>query len=329
MPTTQVSDIIVPEVFNPYVINRTMELSALYQSGIIEQSDEYDRLAQGGGRTVNMPHFNDLSGEDEVDSDTTPSVPGKIGTGQDVAVRQLRRRSWSTNDLAATLSGADPSGAIGDLVAKYWDRRMQAVTVSTLKGVFAAGLKNSHENKIAVEAQGSVTDTTKISGGAVVDTVSKLGDAHEVLRAIVMHSVPYFNLVKQDLIEYIKDSQGNLTIPTYLGKRVIVDDGCPVEDGTDGTSPSKKYTSYLFGGGFLGYGEGAPEHPTETDRDILAGDSVMVTRKHFILHPRGIKWNDANVSGHAPTNAELQDAANWSKVYENKKIKVVSLITNG
>ena len=35
MAKTQISDVIVPEVFNPYVVQRTMELSALYNSGII------------------------------------------------------------------------------------------------------------------------------------------------------------------------------------------------------------------------------------------------------------------------------------------------------
>lgn len=37
MPGTTLQDVIVPELFNPYVINRTMELSALFQCGIINQ----------------------------------------------------------------------------------------------------------------------------------------------------------------------------------------------------------------------------------------------------------------------------------------------------
>ena len=37
--TTKVADVIVPEVFNPYVIERTAELSALVQSGIIETTN--------------------------------------------------------------------------------------------------------------------------------------------------------------------------------------------------------------------------------------------------------------------------------------------------
>jgi hypothetical protein len=35
---TIISDVIVPEVFNPYVIERTAELSAFYQSGIIART---------------------------------------------------------------------------------------------------------------------------------------------------------------------------------------------------------------------------------------------------------------------------------------------------
>lgn len=45
MAGTTLQDVIVPELFNPYVINRTMELSALVQSGIIVNNTEFDALA--------------------------------------------------------------------------------------------------------------------------------------------------------------------------------------------------------------------------------------------------------------------------------------------
>lgn len=46
---TIISDVIVPDVFNPYVVERTAELSAFYQSGIIERSEQLDTLAKAGG----------------------------------------------------------------------------------------------------------------------------------------------------------------------------------------------------------------------------------------------------------------------------------------
>jgi hypothetical protein len=328
MAKTLISNVIVPEVFTPYVVQRTMEKSALFQSGIVQAVPRIDGSLNEGNRTVNMPYWNDLSGDDEVLSDSGALTPAAINAEQDVATQLFRGKAWSANDLAATMSGDDPMGAIGELVASYWARQGQAALISTLTGVFNGTLNGTHVNGIAAEDTSNVTDATKISGEAIVDTVSKLGDAHNQLTGIVMHSVPYFRLVKLDLIQYEKDSQGNLSIPTYLGKRVIVDDGAPVTAGT-GASPSTKYTSYLFGAGAIGYGEGNPEEPTETDRDSLAGDDILVNRKHYVLHPRGVAFQNAAVLGSSPTNAELTDTTNWSKVYEDKAVRMVSLVTNG
>jgi hypothetical protein len=96
---TIISDVIVPEVFNPYVIERTAELSAFYQSGIIARNPELDRLASSGGKLVNMPFWEDLTGNDEVLSDKTALTVGKIEAGQDVAALLTRGRAWSVNDL--------------------------------------------------------------------------------------------------------------------------------------------------------------------------------------------------------------------------------------
>jgi hypothetical protein len=328
---TRIADVIAPEVFNPYVVNRTMELSALFQSGIVGTVQELAGGLNKGNRYFNMPFWNDLTGDDESLEDTAgwALTPDKITSGQDMATQLFRGKAWSATDLAKTMSGDDPMGAIGDLVAAYWARRMQAALISTLKGTFNGPLATTHVNKIAAEATTGVSDTTKVSGAAIVDTMSKLGDAHEVLTGIVMHSVVYFNLVKQGLVEDVRDSTGKVLYKAYLGKRIIIDDGVPVVAGTDATSPSTKYTTYLFGQKAVGYGEGSPEVPTETDRDKLAGEDILVNRKHYTLHPRGVKFTNTTVAGTAPTNAELETVGNWAKVYSDKHIRMVALITNG
>lgn len=328
--TTRIADVIVPEIFNPYVIERTKELSALYQSGIVGEVPELKNGLNKGNRYFNMPFWSDLTGDDESleDSPGWALTPDKITAGQDMATQLFRGKAWSATDLSRTMSGDDPMKAIGNLVAGYWARRRQAALVSTLKGVFGGTLAASHVNDIAVDAEGSVKDTTKISGAAIVDTMSKLGDAHEVLTGIVMHSIPYFNLVKQGLIEDVRDETGRVLYKAYLGKRVIVDDGVPVDDGED-VSPAKKYTTYLFGQAAVGGAEGSPEVPTEVDRDSLAGEDILINRQHFVLHPRGVKFTNASVAKTAPTNAELATIANWEKVYEDKHVRMVSLITNG
>lgn len=327
MAKTLISDVIQPQVFTPYVIQETKTKSALFQSGIVAEVPNLQLGVGQGNRTINMPFWSDLSGNSQVLSDSAALTVNKISASQDVATQLFRGNAWSANDLASTLSGADPMGAIGQLVSSWWRRDFQTTLVALLSGLFASSgaLATSHKNDISIADGNNAAATNKISAGAVVDTVSKLGDAHDALTGIMMHSVPFFTLVKADLIQYVKPSEGDVEIPTFLGKRVIVDDGCPsVAAGTSGY----KYTSYLFGPGAIGYAEGTPENPTETGRDILAGDDILVNRKHFVFHPRGVKFTNTTVAGVSPTNAELSTVGNWSKVYEDKAIRIVALVTN-
>jgi hypothetical protein len=313
--STIISDVIVPEVFNPYVIEKTAELSALYQSGIISTNQELNRLATAGGRLINMPYWEDLTGDDEVLSDTGALTPGKITAEKDVAALLARGRAWSGNDLAKALSGDDPMRAIGDLVASYWARRWQTILINILNGVFASGGTDQGMDTNLADISGLLDSAAVISANTAIDAVYKMGDAYDKLTAFCMHSAVLAKLAKDDLIEYVKPSAGSVDVPTFLGKRVIVDDGCPVNAGV--------YDTYIFGAGAIGLGEGAAPVPTETDRDSLAGEDILINRRHFVLHPRGVRWKDASVAGSTPTNAELATAANWERVYESKNVRIV------
>ncbi|QDI90217.1 coat protein [Salicibibacter halophilus] len=312
MPT-RISDVIVPEVFNDYVIQETAQLSALSQSGIISNNPELDALATSGGRLINMPFWEDLDGDDEVLSDEDPLTPGKITSGRDAAGLLLRGKAWGVNDLAYVLSGDDPAGAIASLVGNYWARRRQKTLISLLKGVFNAE-----------SMQSNVLDSDNgFNAESFIDAVHTLGDAEQRLTAMAVHSNTYASMKKQDLIEFARDSQGNPTIPTYIGRRVIVDDGLPRETDRD---EDTKYTTYIFGQGAIGLGNGRlnPEYATEVDRDSLQGEDYLINRQSFILHPRGVRFTASEVDGEAPTNSELEDPENWRRVYEPKNVRIVA-----
>lgn len=312
MAKTKISDVIVPEVFNPYVVQRTMELSALYNSGIISNNPELDRLASSGGTTINMPYWEDLNGEDEVLSDDGALTPAKIIAGQDIAVLLMRGKAWSANDLAKALSGSDPMAAIGDLVAEYRARRMQATLIKILTGAFAGtDMTNKVKDISALEGE-----LAKISGETFLDALQLMGDAKDKLTGVIMHSATETQLRKNNLIQTELDSN-NKPISLFMEKRVIVDDTCPVASGA--------YTTYLFGQGAIGLGNGAAPVPTETDRDSLAGDDILINRWHNIIHPRGVKWV-GNAAGSSPTNTELATGTNWSRVYEDKAIRMVKFV---
>lgn len=309
---TKIEDVIVPEVFNKYVIERTAELSALYQSGIVSHNPELDALASAGGKLINMPFWSDLTGEDEVLSDSAPLETDKITASQDQAALLMRGKAWKANDLAKALSGDDPMRAIGDLVAAYWARRQQVTLLSTLKGVFGAASTKMDSNSLDISTK--TGNATAFTGETFIDASYKLGDAEEKLTAIAVHSSVYANLRKQNLIEFLLASD-NTKIPTYMGKRVIVDDGMPVANDV--------FTTYIFGEGAIGLGNGVAPVPTETDRNSLAGDDILINRQHFLLHPRGVKFTNKTVSGSSPTNAELALGGNWERVYEPKNIRIV------
>lgn len=152
MAGTTLSDVIVPEIFNPYVIQRTMELSALYQSGIVSNNAEFDRLASEAAPMHNMPFFEDLTGESENVVEGADLTANKITSSKDVSVTIRRAAMWSATDLSAALAGSDPMQAIANLVAGYWARDMQKTLIHILKGVFAAGTMTDHVMNISTQS---------------------------------------------------------------------------------------------------------------------------------------------------------------------------------
>jgi hypothetical protein len=61
---TRIQDVIVPEIFNPYVQALTKERSAIIQSGAMVADADLSNLLSGGGLTFNQPFWQDLSRED-------------------------------------------------------------------------------------------------------------------------------------------------------------------------------------------------------------------------------------------------------------------------
>lgn len=255
-------------------------------------------------------------------------------TGEQVARNVYLNQGYSAADLAGELAGSSPMQQVRNRFGTYWQRQFQRRLVATAQGIFANDAANDSSSmtvSIAAQATADVSASTKYSRQAFVNAAMTLGDRFDSVTAIAVHSVIYGEMVQNDDIEFIPDSKGELTIPTYLGRRVIVDDGMPAVAGT--TDPSAvNYTSLLFGAGAFGYGEGTPNIPVEVYRLPNQGNGAGVEqvweRKTWILHPFGYKFNSASVAGASPTIAELQLAANWTRVVERKNVPLAALITN-
>lgn len=321
--TTRLADVIQPEIFTPYTIQRTMELSELVQSGIIANNSEFDTLAGGPSKLIHMPFWNDLGNdESQVMRDSGDMNVNKITSSEDVARKHARVNAWGANGLSALLAGDDPMAAIGQLVSSYWARDLQRTLLATLSGVF----KSSTMSQKVYDITNRDADAGTVNLNTFLDATQLMGDAKEALTGVMMHSAVETALRKQDLIEDVPQSEQGKPISYFNGKRVIVDDSMFYNTETG------QAEMYIFGQGAIGLGNGS--HPriiqTEVSRNALAysGEEALVNRKIFILHPRGVKWNEGGVTNEFPTNSELDTAARWTRVYEPKAVRIVKFRFN-
>ena len=305
--------IIIPEVFNPYVIKKTEEKSRLRTSGIIGTIPGLDVPA--GGVSVNMPFWHDLGKGSEVLEIGKKLTPSRIKAGKDIAVLHTRGKAWTDSDLATTFTGSDIMGAIASRVAEFWARDDQDILLATLAGIFASPSMNVNLLDISDHAN---VPARSISRNSLIDAISLLGDSGRNLTGIMCHSAVMYDLSKKEILD-AKVNVGNTdTAPefqSYIGRQIIDDDGCPYENGV--------YTTYIFGKGAIGFAGGTPKVPTEVGRCELSGEDTLVNRRHFILHPRGVKFK-GSFDGATPTNEDLAKGENWERVYEPKSVRIVA-----
>jgi hypothetical protein len=334
----RLSDVIVPAIFTPYVQNLTQEKSRLIASGAITRDAILDNNLSGAGITFNEPSFKDLENDAENVSTDDPaqnSSPNKIGTLSEIQVRMSRNNSWSSMDLTADLIAEDPLAAIANRVADYWKRREQAAFIATMKGVFAdnATVTDAYhtQNDMTFNVSGAsfTAGVTNFTAEAFIDGTLTMGDSMESLGMICVHSVVYGRMLKNNLIDFVFDSNNPaaIRVPMFLGREVIVDDGMPFTGGV--------FESWMFGSGSIRNGRGSPRVPTEVFRAPSAGNGsgqdTLFNRVEWCLAPVGYAYIGTAASGgpsNAATTNNLAAATSWRRVFpERKQVKIARLIT--
>lgn len=337
MAVTRLTDLIVPTIFAQDYLKATMVRSEVFKSGIVVNDPLMAKLcAANQGSIFNVPFYKDVANtEANVGSDdpAVAATPQNITTGQDIACKQFRNQSWSTMDLEAAMASSDPMARIKSVVAEYWARQYNFFAINTLVGVLNANVaQNSGDMvvNVATDAVGAPSAAEKMSADLILTAKQTMGDAAKALKILLVHSVVWTNLQKLNLIAFIPNDKADVGFGTYLGYSLVVDDSLPAVAGTNRIT----YTSVLAAPGVLKYGAGAPANPVEVSREALAGNGegqeILTTRNHFAMHPAGVKWTSSSMAGKSPTWAELATAANWNRVYaERKQIGLAFLKTNG
>lgn len=341
MAATQITDVIVPSVFTSYVVQNTMQRTALFTSGVAVRNGEIEAQLSAGADQFTVPHWNDL-GNDEAnivnDNPAVDSTPYKLVTGKQVVRKAFLHNSWSAMSLASELSGDDALPRIQARATAYWDRQIQRRLVASLNGIYADNVANDSGDmvrNIAGTLNSDVTVDTRFNATAVIEAAATLGDAMRDLVAIAMYSDTYKLALKNDLIATVQQSDGSW-IQTFRGLAVIVDDGMPYTpaEGALTGDDAAQYTTVLFGRGAVGFGVTPPRVAagTEIENKPSAGNGggqqILHSRVNLAIHPAGFRWLEGSVAAESPSMAELALAANWSREFERKAIPLAFLRHN-
>ena len=264
-----------------------------------------------------------------------------------------RAKAWTEGDFAEDITGgAGFMDNVAVQVAGYWDEVDQATLLSILKGIFsmtgANNLKfvNGHTYDISINAAEAA-----LVGAATLNTAIQQasGDNKSKFRIVIMHSAVATNLENLKLLAYLKQTDSNgiereLSLGTWNGRIVLIDDSMPTEDiPADGETPAyTKYTTYVLGEGAFDYENIGAQVPYEMSRDpkTNGGQETLYSRQRKCFAPYGISYTKSSQATLSPTNAELENGANWTlvndggagaarKYIDHKAIPIARIISKG
>ena len=231
-----------------------------------------------------------------------------------------RAKAWMERDFSYDITGGqDFMDNVAKQVADYWQDIDQDTLLAILRGVFAMTSTKGAEfvKKHTYEVDGPMEATTLNSA-----TAQACGDHKKKFSMIFMHSVVSTNLENLNLLTALKytDKDGitrDISLYSWNGKLVIVDDGMPTEQAEDG---STVYTSYVLGEGTINYEDIGAKVPYEMARDpkTNGGQDTLYTRQRKVFAPFGLSYEKAKQASLSPTDDELADGTNWDLVHSGE-----------
>ena len=269
----------------------------------------YARLAMRGlldGDAVNYDGKTDITA-----TSTKTFEQGVVAVG--------RAKAWTERDFAYDITGGvDFMDNVAQQVADYWQDVDQDTLLAILQGVFAMTSTKgaAFVAKHTYDVDGPMEATSLNSA-----TAKACGDHKKKFSMIFLHSVVATNLENLNLLTALKytDKDGvtrDLTLYTWNGKLVVVDDGMPVD--TTGEAPV--YTSYVLGEGMIQFEDIGVKVPYEMARDpkTNGGQDTLYTRQRKVFAPFGISYEKTSQASLSPTDEELANGANWDLVHSGE-----------
>lgn len=331
------------KIFNENVFEKYLRTlpstkeNSLIKNGLFTVVNKYKSKMseQAGGYFVTEPIKGRIGGDPvNYDGQTDIGEGAERPTYKQTKICYGRANIWGEYDFASEVTGENFMAEAQE-VKEYWDGERQKTVLSILKGIFSM--------TGGVNAQFVDSHTYEVEGNLEADSLNRasqkaLGDKKQALEMMFTHSAVSTNLEGLNLINFLKytDADGierDLTIGTFNGKLVVVDDDMPAEEGEEGAT---LYTSYVFKKGFFEFEDLGVVKAVELVRDAKAkgGKNELISRIREMIVPYLISYKET--SKISPMNEDFEKGANWElvndgngKYVEPKLIPVVRIISRG
>lgn len=228
------------KIFNENVFEKYLRTlpstkeNSLIKNGLFTTVNKYrsKMSEQAGGYFVTEPIKGRIGGTPvNYDGQTNIGDGEERPTYKQTKICYGRANIWGEYDFATEITGENFMAEAQE-VKDYWDGERQKTVLSILKGIFSmtGGVNGQFVDK----------HTYTVEGNLLADSLNRasqkaLGDKKQNLDIMFTHSAVSTNLEGMNLIEFLKytDASGitrDLTIGTFNGKLVIIDDEMPTNE---------------------------------------------------------------------------------------------------
>ena len=333
------------KIFNENVFEKYLRTlpstkeNSMIKNGLFTVVNKYKSKMseQAGGYFVTEPIKGRIGGDPvNYDGKTDIGEGNERPTYKQTKICYGRANAWGEYDFSTEITGENFKAEAQE-VKEYWDGERQKTVLSILKGIFSmtGGVNGQFVEKHTYEVEGNL-DADSLNRASQ----KALGDKKQALQMMFTHSAVSTNLEGLNLINFLKytDADGierDLTIGTYNGKLVVVDDDMPVAEDETGAL----YTSYVFKKGFFEFEDLGVLVPSEVVRDAKknGGKNELISRIREMIVPTLISYKATDKR--SPLNTDFENGANWelvndgaesnTKYVDDKLIPVVRIISRG
>lgn len=340
MAHTTIANLWTPAVWIPTIDEGARSFPSLVTSPVVQQSPLFDSLASGGGTSVNLPFFQDITDQDDgIQVENTAPTVNNLTAGTNVAPVLNRVVAFGSEALAKAVAGADPVAAITRQIALNRQKRAQKTLLSILRGLFAQGAAPGSAAALsacrsdvssetgASPAAGQLIDSTKFNNATALMGELQAG----LLNGVVwMHPLIRAALLNADANSFERLSRGDLLLETYKGIPVVVSNLLV----RAGTTSGVVYDTYVIAPGAIAWGmkpqvAGIDAASLQYDADVTKNQEAIYDRTRMLIHVNGTKWT-GTPAGQSATDAELLTRTNWSLAFQTAdRCGIVQIRTNG